>query len=102
MAPMAKTFKAVANKVVKNRSIKLGFVESTDKWKRIQLSSKVQNEFNKIVEDYANSIKPDAVGVYMQETPHQSEKDARDHFTAVQVDKNGKVLTTSHFAVKKK
>lgn len=66
MAPIAKTFKAVGSKILKSRTINIGFVETTDKWKRVKLNSEVQREFNKAVENNSGMIKPDAVGVYMQ------------------------------------
>lgn len=67
MSPIAKTWKAVANKVVNKKTVQVGFVQSTDTWKRTgNLSSTVQSQFNKKVEENANLIKSNAVGVYLQ------------------------------------
>lgn len=66
MAPIAKTFKNVTQKVINNHSVFFGYVERTDAWFRQQLSSKIQEQFNKAVERNANIIKPNAVGIYLQ------------------------------------
>ncbi|EGE01160.1 hypothetical protein TEQG_08568 [Trichophyton equinum CBS 127.97] len=87
MAPNAKVIstKIFAVLSLGARSIKVGYVEQTDIWKRITISPEIQMKFEEIVEKNLSSLREDTEMVALQETPHSSESDNCTHFTAVEI-----------------
>ncbi|KAI1423749.1 hypothetical protein F5Y12DRAFT_716015 [Xylaria sp. FL1777] len=57
-------------------TVAVAYVQQTDAWKRAYLSDKTMAEFTAVVEREAN------------ENPHQSESDARTHWTVFAIKNN--------------
>ncbi|CAG8957118.1 hypothetical protein HYFRA_00009319 [Hymenoscyphus fraxineus] len=81
------------------RTVGVGYVDRTDQWSRSFLSSGVEAAFKAVAEKNIDSYRPDTTAVALQETPHTSSRDNRTHFTAVEVNKDGKVVAKRHFSV---
>ncbi|EPE02257.1 hypothetical protein F503_08569 [Ophiostoma piceae UAMH 11346] len=92
--------KVITTLVKGSRSVQVGYVDSTDRWKRPFLSDTVRDKFTETTEGYIDTLRPDTKMVALQETPHQSAADNRTHFTAVELNGAGKVTSKRHFAVK--
>ncbi|KAK3904459.1 hypothetical protein C8A05DRAFT_42450 [Staphylotrichum tortipilum] len=81
---------AVATVVGKYGTVTVAYVQETDAWRRTFLSSKAAAEFTAAVEKEAKSgaLGPDVTTVALMRTPHESDKDARTHWTAFAVKNN--------------
>ncbi|KKK12848.1 hypothetical protein ARAM_006572 [Aspergillus rambellii] len=101
---MASNAKVISTKVIAvlssgARTVKVGYVDQTDVWKRVYLSPEIQMKFKATSEKHLSSLKAETDMVAFQETPHTSESDNRTHFTAVEIDGKGSVIAKRHFAV---
>ncbi|KAK2735652.1 hypothetical protein FQN55_002163 [Onygenales sp. PD_40] len=101
---MASNAKVVSTKLfgvltLGTRTVKVGYVDQTENWKRTHLSPETQQKFKNTTEKLLPSLKVDTDTVALQETPHESESDNRTHFTAVEIDGEGTVVAKRHFPI---
>ncbi|RMD42377.1 hypothetical protein DV735_g2738, partial [Chaetothyriales sp. CBS 134920] len=93
------TIKTVTNG---SKTVAADFVDRTTAWIRPSgyPSTQVKNNFAKVVEDNLNSFSAQTSKVALKESEHQSEKDKRVHYTAYELDSEGKVIQSSHLVQK--
>nr|KMM70166.1 hypothetical protein CPAG_06478 [Coccidioides posadasii RMSCC 3488] len=91
--------KLIAILTLGTRSVKVGYVDQTDVWKMIALSTAIQQKFKEVTEKNLSTLEEDTDMVALQETPHPSESDDRTHLTAVEINGQGNVSAKRHFSV---
>lgn len=68
---MSSTAKVVSTKVIGvlalgARMVKVGYVDQTDVWRRVYLSTEIQQKFKETTEKHLPSLKPDTDMVALQ------------------------------------
>ncbi|KAB8356353.1 hypothetical protein FH972_023937 [Carpinus fangiana] len=98
----------VSSSFIKNvqkgtKTLAVEYVDKTTAWTRPTgfPSSSVKSEFAEVIEEHADTFRPDTVKVAMKESEHQSDKDKRMHYTAYELSKEGTVLATRHLTKNK-
>ncbi|KAK2801614.1 hypothetical protein FQN50_007675 [Emmonsiellopsis sp. PD_5] len=79
------------------KQIAVAYVTKTDTWERLNLSQTIQDEFATVAEKYKDTLKPETVKVAMKEAEHPSQSDSARHFTAFELDKDEKVISSKHY-----
>ncbi|KZF25496.1 hypothetical protein L228DRAFT_265965 [Xylona heveae TC161] len=81
------------------RTVKVGYVDKTEAWKRNYLSPDMQKMFKETAEQHLLTLRGDTDMIALRETPHTSKSDQRSHITAVELNIQGEVTETHHFPV---